>query len=263
MIKHAICLSTLLTTAFVFSALAVSPADAGEKADKPAMVYELRTYTTLEGRLPALHARFRDHTLQLFGKHGITNVMYWTPVDKKNTLVYLIAHASREAADKSWKAFGSDAEWQKVRAQSMKDGKILTGVKRQYLTPTDYSPTKGGSFISLVKDKGMIFELRTYTTNDGKLDNLHARFSDHTIALFKKHGMTNLIYTTPMDEKTASNTLVYVIAHKSRDAAKKSWKAFISDPDWKKAYRNSIKDGKLVTKVQSQYLNATDYSPSK
>ena len=86
---------------------------------------------------------------------------------------------------------------------------------------------------------------------------------DHTLSLFKKHGMTNLIYTTPMDEKTASNTLVYVIAHKSRDAAKESWKAFIGDPDWKKAYRNSIKDGKLVTKVQSQYLNATDYSPSK
>jgi hypothetical protein len=263
MIKHAICLSTLLTTASLLSLLAASPAEAGEKKQKPAMVYELRTYTTLGGRLPALHARFRDHTMQLFGKHGITNVMYWTPADKKNTLVYLIAHASREAAAKSWKAFGSDFEWKQVRAASMKDGKILTGVKKQFLTPTDYSPTKGGSFISLVKDKGMVFELRTYTTNEGKLDDLHSRFRDHTISLFKKHGMTNLIYTTPIDEKTASNTLVYVIAHKNKAAAKESWKAFITDPDWQKAYRNSIKDGKLVTKVRRQYLNATDYSPSK
>jgi hypothetical protein len=261
--KHVTHFSMLLATAAVLSTLGASPANAGEKSDESAMVYELRTYTTLEGRLPALHARFRDHTMQLFGKHGIKNVMYWTPADKKNTLVYLIAHASREAAAKSWKAFGSDLEWKKVRDQSMKDGKILTGVKRQYLTPTDYSPTRSGSFISLVKDEGMVFELRTYTTNDGKLDDLHARFRDHTISLFKKHGMTNLIYTTPTDKKTASNTLVYVIAHNSRAAAKESWKAFITDPEWQKAYRNSIKDGKLVTKVQSQYLNATDYSPSK
>lgn len=227
------------------------------------MVYELRTYTTLEGRLPALHARFRDHTLELFGKHGIKNVGYWTPVDQPNTLVYLIAHDSAAAADKSWKSFFADPEWKKVRAASVKDGKILTGVKKQFLTPTDYSPTKSGGFAELVQDKGAVLELRTYTTNDGKLDGLHARFRDHTMRLFKKHGMTNLIYTTPVDEKTADNTLVYLIAHKDGDAAKTSWDGFRNDPAWKKAYAASIAEGKLVTKVESIYLAPTDYSPKK
>src|SRR5436309_6711139 len=93
----------------------------GQEKKMNTRVYELRTYTTLPGRLPALHKRFADHTMKLFEKHGIKNEMYWTPLDderKDNTLIYLISHDSREAADKSWKAFGNDPEWQKVAAES-------------------------------------------------------------------------------------------------------------------------------------------------
>ena len=64
--------------------------------------------------LPDLHKRFRDHTMRIFKKHGMTNVMYWTPVDKENTLVYLLKHKSQDAAKKSWAAFRQDPEWQKV-----------------------------------------------------------------------------------------------------------------------------------------------------
>jgi len=93
-----------------------------------ARVYELRTYTTLPARLPALHRRFAEHTLRLFERHGMRNEMYWTPTDsarRENTLIYVISHASREAADASWKAFGADPEWIKARTASEADGPIL------------------------------------------------------------------------------------------------------------------------------------------
>ncbi len=106
-------------------------------------VYELRTYTTHPGRLDALNARFRDHTLKLFEKHGMKNEMYWIPTDPKlkdNTLIYIVSHASEEAAKKSWDAFRADPDWIKARDASEKDGKIVAGVTSVYMTLTDYSP---------------------------------------------------------------------------------------------------------------------------
>lgn len=108
-------------------------------------VYELRTYTTNEGKLDALHSRFRDHTLQIFNKHGMTNVAYFKPTDEplsKNTLIYLLSFPSREAANKSWAEFGSDPEWKKVAAESEANGKIVSHVDRVFMEPTDYSPMK-------------------------------------------------------------------------------------------------------------------------
>jgi hypothetical protein len=105
-------------------------------------VFELRTYTTLPGRLDALHTRFADHTVRLFEKHGMTNIGYFTPQDAplaENTLVYLLAHDSREAADASWAAFMEDPEWQTAAEESQRDGKILEKVERSFLDPTYYS----------------------------------------------------------------------------------------------------------------------------
>jgi hypothetical protein len=115
---------------------------ASAQNETPVPVYELRSYTTHEGRLPALHLRFRDHTMRLFEKHGIKNVFYAVPDDKEETLVYLVAHKSRKAADSSWQAFRDDPEWKKVFAESHKDGVIVSKVERQFLRPTDYSPMK-------------------------------------------------------------------------------------------------------------------------
>lgn len=108
-------------------------------------VFELRTYTALEGRLDALNARFRNHTTKLFEKHGITNIGYWVPMDEprsKNTLVYLLAHPSREAAKQAFGAFRDDPAWQKARAESEASGKIVEKVESVFLAPTDYSPLK-------------------------------------------------------------------------------------------------------------------------
>ena len=116
-------------------------------ADTPAAtrVFEIRTYYTLPGRLDALHKRFREHTMKLFEKHGMTNVAYWTPQDspgKDNTLVYVISHESREAAKKNWAEFSADPEWQKIAADSQLDGKIVEKVVSVFVDATDYSPLK-------------------------------------------------------------------------------------------------------------------------
>ena len=109
-----------------------------------------------------------------------------------------------------------------------------------------------------------VFELRTYYTHPGKLDALNARFRDHTCGLFKKHGMGLVGFWTPIDEKDGkADKLVYLLAYPSRDAAKASWKAFQDDPEWKKARAESEKAGPIVKKVESVYLDPTDYSAIK
>ena len=108
-----------------------------------------------------------------------------------------------------------------------------------------------------------VFELRTYTTHPGKLEALNARFRNHTVKLFEKHGMTNVVYLTPMDPPRSENTLVYLLAHKSREAGKASFDAFRKDPDWVKARTASEEAGPIVEKVESVFLTPTDYSPMK
>jgi hypothetical protein len=194
----------------------------------------------------------------------MTNVIYWTPVDQPNTLVYLLAHKSVEARDASFQAFRDDPEWQKVYAESRKEGPLVEKVESIMLTPTDYSPAQSPA--ELMKDHpGMLYELRTYTTNEGKLPNLNARFRDHTMKLFEKHGITNVLYTTPLSDELKDNTLVYVIAHKNMEEATKSWAAFVNDPEWKKVAEESQKDGPILIRggVKQLYLNPTDFSPIK
>lgn len=108
-------------------------------------VYELRQYHCMPGRLEALKARFRDHTTKLFAKHGMTNIGYWVPADapdSQDTLIYILAHDSREAAKKSWTEFGNDPDWKTVRDASEKDGKIVEKVISTYMTPTEFSALK-------------------------------------------------------------------------------------------------------------------------
>ncbi len=128
---------------FMFTAALAATGGALEAQNK--RVFELRTYYCLPGRLPALLARFRNHTVKLFEKHGMTNVGYWVPQDSPksdNTLIYLLAHSSREAAAKSWDAFRQDQDWIKVRTASEADGKIVEKVESIYMDATDFSAMK-------------------------------------------------------------------------------------------------------------------------
>lgn len=108
-------------------------------------VFEIRTYTAEAGKLEAMHARFRDHVLPLFNKHGIASVGYFAPTDEplsQNTLIYILSFPSREAARKSWEEFRNDPEWQKVRAESEVNGKLVAKMESVFVEPTDYSPMK-------------------------------------------------------------------------------------------------------------------------
>lgn len=247
-----------LTTLFAVT----TPAD--DKTD--ARVYEMRVYYAAPGKLEALHARFRDHTTKLFAKHGMTNVGYFVPVgeNKENKLVYFLSYPSKDAAGKSWKGFMADDDWKKAWAASEKDGKLVAKAVSVYLAPTDYSP------VPMIEAKGdRVFELRTYTTTKGNLPALDARFRDHTVKLFEKHGMTNVVYWHPLpDQKGADNTLIYLLAHKSPEAAKSSFDAFRQDPAWVAARKASEeKAGGSLTEpkggVVSEFLKPTDYSPLK
>jgi hypothetical protein len=115
------------------------------RAESAKRVFEIRTYTAQEGKLEALNARFRDHTIPIFEKHSMKNVGYWVPQDaplKQNTLIYILAHPSREAAAKNWEAFRNDPEWQKARAESEAKGPLVSRVECVFVEATDYSPMK-------------------------------------------------------------------------------------------------------------------------
>lgn len=108
-----------------------------------------------------------------------------------------------------------------------------------------------------------VYELRTYTSHPGKLENVLARFRDHTIKLFEKHGMVNVGYWVPQDEPRKSNTLIYVVKHRDLESAKKSWDAFRKDPDWLKVKTASEANGAIVDKVESVFMTPTDFSKLK
>ena len=120
-----------------------------------------------------------------------------------------------------------------------------------------------GTQVAQAQSATRVFELRTYTTPEGKLDNLQARFRDHTMQLFEGHGITNIGYWTPQDAPNSSNTLVYIIAHSSREAAATSWENFLADPEWQRVSRESQVDGRILNNVESVFLDPTDFSPMR
>ncbi|PLK43399.1 NIPSNAP family protein [Emticicia sp. TH156] len=219
--------------------------------------YEMRIYYCEPGKLPDLLNRFRNHTTKLFEKHGMTNVGYWVPItNEKNALYYVLSYPDKEARDASWKAFGADPEWKKVREESEKNGKIVAKVESIFMNTTDFSP----SVKTRKKNPERVFELRIYTADNGKLDDLLARFRNHTLKLFKKHGMENVVYWKSIEKEGTQPRLVYLLAHKSEAAGKASFDAFRNDPKWVKARDESEKNGKLAIKVESIYMTPTDFS---
>jgi len=109
------------------------------QAQTDGKVFELRTYTTMEGRLPNLEARFRDHTMAIFNRHNMDNVGYWVPQEIPNQLIYIIAHDSREAATDNWQSFRNDAFWPGI-AEASGVGRV--NVESVFMEATDYSPLK-------------------------------------------------------------------------------------------------------------------------
>ena len=106
-------------------------------------VYELRTYHTNEGKLPALQARFRDHTDSIFKRLGMKVIAYWVPTTApkaSNTLIYIIEHDSEDDAKQKWQTFINDPTWKSAYQASIKDGLLVKNIDVLFMQKTDFSP---------------------------------------------------------------------------------------------------------------------------
>lgn len=231
-------------------------------------LYEMRIYTPEPGKKAALDARFRDHTVGLFQKHGMTPIGFFhvytppgAPADDR--LFYVMGYKDRAARDESWRAFAQDPEWQKVYADSQKDGSLTTqgGIENVFLSPAEYSPPLNLTPAAAPRH----FEYRVYTANPGKLENVHARFRDHTMRIFSRLGMTNYLYWRPVaDQPAQTDKMSYMLAFPTAAARTTMWQAFGADEEWKKVSAESQVGGQLLKTpggVVSVQLTPTDYSP--
>lgn len=222
--------------------------------------FELRTYMAAPGKLDELLARFRDHTLGFFEQYDMQSMGYWTPIENnENKLIYLLGFKDKAQRDASWKAFIADKAWGKVYADSRANGPLVASIENLFLNYTDYSPQLERG------NKGpRIFSMRTYYTNQGKLENLHTRFRDHTMEIFMNNGMQNVAYfNLEAEQDGADNTLLYFITFPDTTARKQMWSSFSQDENWKEVYANSIKDGRLVDSLTHILLEPTDFSTLK
>jgi NIPSNAP len=239
---------------------ATSRLEAQSGAATPDVVYELRVYHANEGKLDTLLARFRDHTIAIFNRHGMKSIAYWTPADeplKGRTLVYILEHPSREAATANWKSFHEDPEWVKVSTASEVNGKLVSKVDSTFMTRTDFSP----AIKAQTAADDVVYELRIYHTYEGKLEPLLKRFRERETKIFERFGMQGVGYWTPDDEPLKGRTLTYILRHKSRDAATESWAKFSKDPEWVKLKAESEADGAFVEKHDITFMTLTDFSP--
>jgi len=254
----------MMTRAILAATAVLGLASVAVAEQQDTRVFEMRTYYAAPDRLDDLQARFRDHTLQLFEKHGLTNIGYWTPIENsENKLIYVLAFPNAEAKAAAWKAFFADPEWKTVFKRTRANGPLVTKVESVQLFATDYSPQVKPTAVG-----NRVFELRTYTASAGNLKHLNARFREHTVELFKKHGITNIAYWNPIEgQPGAGERLVYMLAHESVEAAKASFGSFRQDPGWISARKASEEKagGPLTVRggVKSEFVKATDYSPMR
>ncbi len=253
-------------------------------------LYELRSYVSEPGRQSDVLKLLSEGSIPIMTKHGLNLAGAWTNVDASDERVFaLIGHKDKASAEAAQTAFQNDPAWKDILQKSTIDGKKpVTSVERIFLTVNDYSPALE------IKDVGnRVFELRTYIATKGNLAALNARFKNHTLGLFSKHGMTNILYCSVLDAEplpaaklleavspvgkgaaeldanlpAAGNSLVYFIAHASPEAAKASFGKFMADEDWTKAYKASeaAAGGSLTVKngVKSLFLKPTAFSPIK
>jgi hypothetical protein len=254
------------------------------------LLYELRSYVPEAGRQSDAIKLIENAGVSYMKKHNITLLGAWTPEDAADERVFtLVSHKDKAACDAAWSAFQNDSGWKEAIQKSAVDGKKpVKSFDRVFLIENDYSPALPPQPVA-----SRVYELRTYVATKGNLAALNARFRNHTLKLFEKHGMTNIAYWSALDgdsltcEKllaatgplnsakggmdantpAASNSLIYFIAHASRDAAKQSFDGFRKDPDWQKALKESEANagGPLTVKdgVKSLFLKPTSFSPMK
>jgi len=255
------------------------PTDETQAKKVQGKLYELRIYTTHPGKLPDLHKRFRDHTMRLFEKHGIENIIYWSVSEgargedeaQDNMLVYVIAHKDEAAREASWQAFMNDPEWKDVAAKSEANGKILAKAPRSILmkatsfSAQDAAPNKDSDAAP------RLFELRQYNDGPDGVPSTVDRFASGEKEIFTKHGMETVKFWTATD----NSAFIYLLAHKDRDSSRESWQGFFPDfREFMTEYRSRTQkqEGRGQGGQQGRrrggghevrFLVPTDYSPRK
>ena len=220
--------------------------------------FEMRTYTTHEGKRPDLIKRFQDHTLRLFEKNGIENVAYFLPTDEADqSLTFILGYPSEESRDDLWDKFANDPEWQAAYKASEANGPLVSKVDQVFMV---WAP---GLNDTPKPSPSGIFQLRTYHCFPGKIENIQARFRDHTRTLFAKQGLKNYPYWLTVEKDGTQPKLVYLLGHSDQVAFDAALQRFVAVPEWIKARDASEASGKIVEKIDSKYLKALPFSPMK
>jgi hypothetical protein len=230
-------------------------------------LYEWRVLRAAPGKLDALHSQLRNHQIPLLEQHGIFTQGVFVPAGEnpEQRVYLLVAAEGRGPMQDGWRSFREDPKWLEAVAKSEEAnaGKLVLQDDYQRLVKTYWSPV----FTPTKAAEPRVFELRTYTCPDHeKQIALQRRFREHTMMLFEKHGMQNVVYWVPDEEPESQQKLVYLLAHKSQEAAKESFAGFRADPDWLAAKKASEETagGSLTVKVNgvlSEFLIPTEYSP--
>lgn len=220
--------------------------------------FEMRTYTTHEGRRPDLIKRFQEHTLRLFTKNGIENIAYFLPSDESDqSLTFILGYPNEEMRDELWNKFASDPEWKTAQKASEADGPLVRKVDQVFLVwAPGLNDTPKPSLSGL-------FQIRTYHCLPDRIDSIQARFRDHTRALFSKQGLQNYPYWLTVEKSGAQAKLVYILGHINQIEFDAAFDRFRTDPDWIKARDESEASGKIVEKIDAKFLKALPFSPMK
>jgi hypothetical protein len=242
-------------------ASAQSPAPPATSA-RETRTFELRTYYAAEGQLDALHARFRDHALRLFQKHGMTPIGFWSPEgNPENKLVFLLAYPNRAARDAAWKSLATDPEWVRARRTTDRSGKLVKYIEEEYLTPTDYSPVVAtGQNV-----EPRTFELRISTLRSTEVGKMHTLLRATGMQELQEQGLTPIGFFT-LDAPRSSSEITFVTLLARNGEPVKTTKSVdpillltLGQPAMKPTTGTiTATDGK-----KSEVLKPTDYSPLK
>ncbi|SIO15087.1 NIPSNAP family protein [Algoriphagus halophilus] len=247
-----ISLLTLLGVLFSLSAFSQ------QAANLKSNYFEIRKYYANPGKLPDLIKRFQDHTVALFEKSGMENVAYFVPVENNdNSLTYILGYPDEEARDRMWNQFLNDPEWKKAYQESIVDGALVSKIDQTFMT---LAP---GLNEMPMPSKSGVFQLRVYTCLDGKIDNLIARFKDHTQDLFARQGLKNYPYWITSEKEGGQPKLVYLLGHEDKAKFEAAFQNFLKDPDWVAARDASEANGKIVEKVDATFFTTLPFSPMK
>jgi hypothetical protein len=269
---------------FLCSVCVLSP-----RLEAQSPLYELRIYQPFEGKQKELLGFIEKHGMSITKANGIEILGAFVPSSAEDDrIVTLVRHKDRESCDRNYEKMMADPETRAAFQEAFPSGPPVQSLTRVFLRTTDYSPALPQESLG-----NRVFELRSYIASSGNLESLNARFRNHTMKLFAKHGMNNLIYwnvddggemkavdllagVSPKNQAAAEiseelpsqgNALVYFLTHASQDAAKGSFDAFRQDPDWVAVRTESEKraGGSLTagSGVKSWFLKPTDFSPLK